>query len=135
MRPGKHHQVATAQPPGPLRRYKGAAVSLRRRCRGVAAVTGPDLGHQFATMETSDTMDKRLAEAMELLKGCKASVMEEHQKALPRLPIPTLEQSLSDFRRAVTPLLSSEGLAELTTASESFQKVCYLLQCVPAPDS
>jgi hypothetical protein len=74
-------------------------------------------------METSETMDKRLAEAMELLKGCKASVMEEHQKKLPRLPIPTLEESLSDFRRAVTPLLSAESLAELTEASESFQKV------------
>ncbi len=74
-------------------------------------------------METSETMDKRLAEAMELLKDCKASVMEEHQKKLPRLPIPSLDESLSDFRRAVAPLLSAEGLAELTAASESFQKV------------
>ena len=105
-------------------------------CFGSFVRTGPkpDKIVRVRTMEASETMDKRLAEAMELLKGCKASVMEEHQKGLPRLPIPTLEQSLLDFRRAVTPLLSDEGLAELTMASESFQKVSNLLKCVSATD-
>ena len=68
-------------------------------------------------------MDSRLAEALALLKVCKASVMEEHQKKLPRLPIPTLEESLSDFTRAVAPLLSVQALDELSRSSETFLKV------------
>jgi hypothetical protein len=75
-------------------------------------------------MDVSETMNSRLAEAMALLKVCKASVMEEHQKKLPRLPIPSLEESLADFRRAVSPLLSVKELEELSRISESFLKVC-----------
>ena len=77
----------------------------------------------MSDIETSETMDRRLQEAMDLLRVCKASVMEEHQSKLPRLPIPTLEESLADFKRAVTPLLTAKALAELAHDSESFLKV------------
>ena len=72
---------------------------------------------------TDDNMNQRLAEAMEKLKGCRESVMFQHQASLPRLPIPKLKESLEDFQRIVEPLLSQADYEDVIKASESFLQV------------
>ncbi len=73
----------------------------------------------------STTMDAKLAEAMELLRSNSSAQMMSRQNELPRLPIPTLDQSIEDLLRAVAPQLSAEQLAETKAKAEAFMQVVF----------
>ena len=46
--------------------------------------------------------------------------MEHFQKALPRLPIPKLEDTVDKYIAAQTPLLTPDELAETTRVAKDF---------------
>lgn len=68
----------------------------------------------------SSTMDAKLAEAMELLRTSSTNQMMARQNELPRLPIPSLEESVEDMLRAIAPHVSAEKLAETKSKTETF---------------
>lgn len=59
-------------------------------------------------------------QALKLLNEQQASQMLFNQGNLPRLPIPSLEESAQDFLRACEPLLSEQEFAQTKAACSNF---------------
>eukprot|EP00961_Rhodomonas_salina_P189202 2552708-Rhodomonas_salina.1 len=57
---------------------------------------------------------------MELLRTSSTNQMMARQNELPRLPIPSLEESVEDMLRAIAPHVSAEKLAETKSKTETF---------------
>uniref|UniRef100_A0A7S1GU14 Choline/carnitine acyltransferase domain-containing protein n=1 Tax=Hemiselmis andersenii TaxID=464988 RepID=A0A7S1GU14_HEMAN len=70
--------------------------------------------------DEKSSMDARLAQALSILSEQEAAQMLGNQDNLPRLPIPSLSDSVSDFLRACEPQLSPEEYAETERSCKTF---------------